>query len=292
MTDPMATGAWVRIPKGLARNWWPGGAAVGAEDDIHLFGGDRVAILGPSGSGKTTLLRILGLMDRPTLGTIDYRLPDCAPVSWNRDTSNRRAEPLRRTFGFVFQDARLLHYLSVLDNILVLPRLRGVTRPELTGYRDKALESMAMLRLGAPNPDHAGAHTHDLPLADSFPTRLSGGELRRVALLRALLADPRVLFADEPTSDVDRETSELVMREITRWADQHGQERILLFVTHSPSEALSYADRWLVLSPVAGESSRYRLQEEMRGFVQGLAKRDMERIASALQSAPSCGSPS
>lgn len=247
----MAGGAWIRIPGGLTRRW-PGGVAISVAEDIDLSGGDRVAILGPSGSGKTTLLRLLGLLDRHTLGTIGYRLPDCPPVSWHRNTPGRRARPLRDAFGFVFQDARLLPYLTVLENILALPRLRGAGRVELAGRRMEILEAMAAARLGAslPMPSAKGrglfsrrVSSLQNPLADAFPAALSGGERRRVALLRALSADPGLLLADEPTSGVDRETGEIVMGTLMQWAKGQRKPRLLLFVTHSAREALSHADR-------------------------------------------------
>lgn len=173
---------------------------------LQLPHGSFTVLTGPSGSGKTSLLSLLGLLDRPTSGTLclDGRdLSGCSDYELARQ---------RRRMGFVFQDFALLPRLTVTDNIAYPLVPRGVGR---TKRRQIAGHWLARLRL---------AHQ-----ADSFPHELSGGECQRVALARALAGDPEIVLADEPTSNLDHESSQEishVLREI------HAAGRTLILATH------------------------------------------------------------
>lgn len=153
---------------------------------LAVAAGESLAITGPSGSGKSTLLSILGALLQPTEGEVRF---DGEPVS--RFSDDERSRLRNRFFGFIFQNPQLIGSLSVLDNVLVPARLarnRGATT--------SALRLLEEFGLG-----HRLAH---------LPHQLSIGQKRRVAMARALLLEPAVVFADEPTNDLDEELAERI----------------------------------------------------------------------------------
>lgn len=177
--------------------------------DLDLQRGDAVAIMGPSGSGKSTLLHILGTLDHPTTGTV--RLEGTNPFALpERDLAHFR----NRHIGFVFQDHHLLPQCSVLENVLI-PTLVGTEDPA----RARSWAGQLLERVGlAQRLDHR-------------PAELSGGEQQRVAVARALVNRPVLLLADEPTGNLDRQTSQAVAQLLL---DLHREERtMLIVVTHS-----------------------------------------------------------
>ena len=180
--------------------------------------GERVAILGPSGSGKSTLLNLVSGIDLPDSGTVRVGGTDIGTLA-ERDRTLFRRERV----GFVFQFFNLMPTLTVLENLL-LPL-------ELTGSADgeaRARELLDAVGLG----DRAGA----------FPDRLSGGEQQRVAIARALIHGPDLLLADEPTGNLDEDTSEIVVRLLDELVRDAGTT--LIVVTHS-RELASRMDRVL-----------------------------------------------
>jgi putative ABC transport system ATP-binding protein len=180
--------------------------------------GERVAILGPSGSGKSTLLNLVSGIDLPDSGTVRVGGTDIGTLA-ERDRTLFRRERV----GFVFQFFNLMPTLTVLENLL-LPL-------ELTGSADgeaRARELLDAVGLG----DRAGA----------FPDRLSGGEQQRVAIARALIHEPDLLLADEPTGNLDEDTSEIVVRLLDELVRESGTT--LVVVTHS-RELASRMDRVL-----------------------------------------------
>ncbi|MBN1823983.1 MAG: ABC transporter ATP-binding protein [Endomicrobiales bacterium] len=174
--------------------------------DLSVKTGESIAIIGPSGAGKSTLLHILGLMDRPDGGTLTIDGNDMS-IFKEKDHSDMRNQKL----GFIFQFHYLLPEFSVWENI-ILPaweKREGRTR--------KAKELLGELGLESRT-------TH-------FPSELSGGEQQRVALARALINEPQVLFADEPTGNLDRETGEIVENIMFK---ECARRRIgLMLVTHN-----------------------------------------------------------
>ena len=162
--------------------------------DLVVEEGDFVSIRGKSGVGKTTLLKIMGLLEVPDRGEV--RL-------FGRDVNglgdDEKSEIRLRYIGFVFQFFNLIPSLTVLENVELPLALAGVGRRE---RRRRALELLERFGLTA--------------LAHRFPDTLSGGERQRVAIIRALVNDPRVILADEPTSSLDDENSELVVTLLTR----------------------------------------------------------------------------
>ena len=182
-------------------------------DDIHfeIHAGDSVAIIGPSGSGKTTLLGLCAGLDRPTEGSI---LLNGIPLeSLDED---QRARVRNQHVGFVFQNFQLLPTLTALENVMVPMELQGVKN-----IRSHALELLG--KVGLSNRQ------------DHYPVQLSGGEQQRVSIARAFSNRPRILFADEPTGNLDAENSELIERLLFDLNREAGTT--LVVVTHNPELA-------------------------------------------------------
>jgi putative ABC transport system ATP-binding protein len=181
------------------------------EVDLSIAAGEAVAIVGPSGSGKSTLLGLLAGLDRPTAGQV--RVEGVALDGLDEDQLAR----LRRDrLGFVFQNFQLLGNLTARENVLLTL--------ELAGTRDAAARCDDLLaRVGLGERGH------------HYPAQLSGGEQQRVALARAFAPRPRILLADEPTGNLDGETSASVLQLLFGLREHHGTT--LVIVTHDPDVA-------------------------------------------------------
>ena len=175
--------------------------------NLSVKPGEKVAIIGRSGAGKSTLLNILGGLERPTSGTV--------------------TRP--KNVGFVFQQYHLMPELTVLENVL-LPSMAKAQRPN--GSR-RARAADLLHRVGLKDR------------LDHLPSELSGGEMQRVALCRALVTDPEVVLADEPTGNLDAWTGAGILKILTELAADR-QKFALVMVTHSP-EAAAICDRGLTL---------------------------------------------
>lgn len=184
---------------------------------LDIADGAFVAIMGRSGSGKSTLLNLIAGLERPTRGTVAVAGKDLAAMSDTEATVFRRDE-----IGVVFQFFNLLPTLSVAENIALPARLAGKTDD-----LDARVAGL-VTRVGL---EHRAAFR---------PHRLSGGELQRAAIARALVNNPRLLLADEPTGNLDTAAANRVMEDIRRITDENGVT--VLLVTHSP-EAAAWADR-------------------------------------------------
>jgi ABC-type lipoprotein export system ATPase subunit len=207
--------------RGLVKVYGQGRAAVRVLDglDLDLQAGELVAVRGRSGSGKSTLLNVIGALDRVDAGRIEL----CG-VRLDR-ASERELAPLRRDrIGFVFQSFHLLPELTGLENVLLPTRLNG-RRPS----RERAVELVRQLGLGA--------------AAERLPVVLSGGEQQRLAIARALVNEPQLVLADEPTGNLDAESGRDVLELLRAIADEG---RAVLLVTHE-AEATRRADRVLRL---------------------------------------------
>ena len=178
---------------------------------FSLQPGATCAILGPSGSGKTTLLGLCAGLDQPTNGEV--RIGGVQLGSLDEDG---RARVRNETVGFVFQNFQLIPTLTAVENVMVPLELRG-----RTGVRDEAVELLNRVGLG-----QRLAH---------YPTQLSGGEQQRVALARAFINRPKILFADEPTGNLDAETGRLVIERMFALNADLGTTLVL--VTHDPELA-------------------------------------------------------
>ncbi len=172
-----------------------------------------VALVGASGSGKSTLMNILGCLDRPTSGTYRLRGEDVSRLS-----DDRLSEIRNREIGFVFQSFMLVPQLTILENVEVPLFYAGVPRSR---RRAKAREVLAVVGL-AERTGH-------------LPSQLSGGERQRAAIARALITDPLLLLADEPTGNLDSQTGEEILRIVE---SLHEAGRTILLITHDPKVAL------------------------------------------------------
>ena len=191
-----------------------GGQAVQALKDIHfsIEAGEYVAIMGESGSGKTTLLNILALLDQPTKGLVYLNGQDTTTIKQADVAAFRRNE-----LGFVFQDFNLLDTLSVKDN-MILPLVLSNQPAKQMDSRVKPVANL--LGIG--------------DLLDKFPYELSGGQQQRVAIGRAIITQPSLLLADEPTGALDSKSSAMLLDQFEA-INRQGQT--ILMVTHSTTAA-------------------------------------------------------
>lgn len=196
-TSESATGESSATPAleldAVTKRYESGAETVVALDDVDLRveRGEFVTIMGPSGSGKSTMLNVLGLLDEPTSGTVSIDGQLTGNLSDDRRTTMRK-----ELLGFVFQDFYLLPTLTAVENVS-LPTIFGDGSPR----RGRATDLLERVGLGA--------------RLDHTPTELSGGQQQRVAIARALINEPRILLADEPTGNLDRDTSQQVLNELS-----------------------------------------------------------------------------
>ena len=188
--------------------------------NLSLAGGELTLLMGPSGSGKTTLLSVLGCMLSPTSGSVNIR---------GRAITGLDAEELaqvrRENIGFVFQSYHLFPTLTAAENVRLSLDVRGDRSREARAKANQALATVGL------------AHK-----ADSFPRALSGGEQQRVAVARAIVSDPSVILADEPTAALDSENGQAVMTVLAELAKD--PSRAMFIVTHDP-RIMRFADRIL-----------------------------------------------
>jgi putative ABC transport system ATP-binding protein len=191
-----------------------GGEEIRALDDVCLDiqGGEFLAIIGPSGSGKSTLMHILGCLDSPSKGTINLD-----GVEIQHASRNQLAQIRNRKIGFVFQFFNLLSKLTVLQNVELPMIYSGVGSKE---RHDRAMAALKLVEL-----DHRTKHR---------PSQLSGGQQQRVAIARALVNNPKIVFADEPTGNLDSNTGNAILKLFEKLSDEG---RTIAIVTHDPGIA-------------------------------------------------------
>jgi ABC-type lipoprotein export system ATPase subunit len=210
------------IARGLVKTYGEGRAARRVLDgaDLDVEPGEVVAVLGRSGSGKSTLLHLLGGLDRAEQGTIEVA-GEPVTGAGERALSSLR----RRRIGFVFQFFHLLPELTGEANVLLAGRVRGA-HPEAASRGHELIDRLGLR-----------------PVAGSLPSKLSGGEQQRFAIARALVNDPALVLADEPTGNLDVEAGAEVLRLLRAGATEG---RAVVMVTHEPAAA-GIADRVLTL---------------------------------------------
>lgn len=198
-----------------------GGMSQSVLEDVSfsVFAGEFVAIMGHSGSGKSTLMNILGCLDRPTSGV--YKL-DGTDVS--RKSDNELARIRGREIGFVFQNFNLLMKRTIADNVALPLIYQGVGEKE---RRTRAVQMLKTVQLQG--------------YEDRLPTQISGGMQQRVAIARALINNPKIIFADEPTGNLDSKTSDEIMELFTTL---NNQGITIVLVTHEDDVA-DYAQRMI-----------------------------------------------
>jgi putative ABC transport system ATP-binding protein len=196
-----------------------GNATTIALDDISLNveKGEFVAIMGPSGSGKSTLLNIIGLLDKASEGT--YTLDNKDVSKWH---GNKRAKARRDKIGFIFQNFNLVSRMTVIENVALPLAYRNLTTTKRLNRADEIIDKVG------------------LKLREYYmPHQLSGGQAQKVAIARALVNNPSIIIADEPTGNLDTASS-IVIMELLK--EIHDAENTILMVTHNP-DLTAYASR-------------------------------------------------
>ncbi|MDA0840153.1 MAG: ABC transporter ATP-binding protein [Planctomycetota bacterium] len=196
-------------------------------DNLEIASGQTTAILGYSGSGKSTLLNVLSLLDQTddNGGDITYRDQSYRSIRHNERAQNR----LRgNEYGFVFQDNHLLEHFSAARNVAMGLAIKGVPLSECD-RRAKVF----LAEVGIESK------------AKSLPSELSGGEKQRVAVMRAIAHEPQVVFADEPTGNLDWDTGLAVMERLARWQKESGHT--LIIVSHNIHQVIDFSDRFVML---------------------------------------------
>src|SRR6266853_224947 len=185
-----------------------GSGVIRALDDIsvHVEAGEWLSIMGPSGSGKSTLVNLIGCLDRPSAGEVWRDGQNVAGISSN-ELDRVRAEKI----GFVFQQFHLIPFLTAVENVMLAQYFHSMT--------DEKEASEALRRIGLGDREH------------HLPSQLSGGEQQRVCIARALINDPKIILADEPTGNLDAANEEIVLRLLR---ELHSQGRTIVMVTHDP----------------------------------------------------------
>ncbi len=206
---------------GVTREYVGHAGAVRALSDatFSIVAGEWVAITGPSGSGKSTLVNLIGCLDRPTSGQLKIDNVDVASMSAT-ELDRFRADKI----GFIFQQFHLIPYLSALENVMLAQYFHSMTDE---GEARAALEKVGLGKR-----------------AEHLPSELSGGEQQRVCIARALINNPPILLADEPTGNLDAANQEIVAGLLK---DLHGQGHTIVMVTHDP-EMAGLAQRRIALS--------------------------------------------
>lgn len=200
-----------------------GDAMTLALDEISLSieEGEFIGVMGPSGCGKSTLMNIIGMLDRPTHGEYLFNARSVAKLS-----SNRRAKIRRDSIGFIFQSFNLMPRLTVLENVALPLEYKGVWTSRRIKRATEILE-----RVGLQKREFF------------YPRQLSGGQAQCVAIARALVNNPKIIIADEPTGNLDSASSRLVMELLT---EIHKSGNTVIMVTHNP-ELTRYASRVLYM---------------------------------------------
>lgn len=182
--------------------------------NINIGKGEFVAVMGPSGCGKSTLLNIIGMLDKPTSGTVTI-----AGTSGEGMSDSEMATFRNRTIGFVFQSFHLIQSLNVIDNVEMPLVYSGMGAAE---RRRRAEDVLSMVGMS-----HRMRH---------LPSQLSGGQCQRVAIARAIACNPEIILADEPTGNLDSRMSSEIMQLLLDLNEKHG--RTVVMVTHSEQQAL------------------------------------------------------
>ncbi len=190
--------------------------------DFFVAEGEFLAITGKSGSGKSTLLYQLGLLDRPTSGTIEIAGKEVTKMSDDERTDFRLHE-----LGYIFQDYALLPTLTTVENTMLPLLMQGMSKIEAIKKSEEALNRVGL-----------GDRLSNLP------SQLSGGQQQRVSIARAIAHNPKILFADEPTANLDSETSKNVLK---AFIELHNQGQTIIMVTHERDYA-EMTDRIITLA--------------------------------------------
>lgn len=210
--------------KNLTKKFASGDSELIAVNDVsfRVESGEFVAITGRSGSGKSTLMYQLGLLDQPSDGEVYIDGQNVSELSQEARTKIRLND-----LGYVFQDYALIPELTAFENVLIPLLMQGLSQEEA---RAKAIRSLERIGLG--------------DRLDHLPSQLSGGQQQRVSIARAVAHEPKIIFADEPTANLDSESSMLVLK---NFQELNKEGQTILMVTHEPEYA-KMTDRVIILS--------------------------------------------
>lgn len=212
--------------------------------NFAVMEGEYVAIMGKSGCGKTTLLKMLGFLERPTCGRVFFEETDTGTL-WKDQMADLR----RREIGFVFQDFYLMDSLSVKENIMLPGLMEKRPLEECKENRDRLANRFGI--------------TH---LLNKSPFELSGGERQRVAICRALMNNPKMILADEPTGNLDSKSGQVVMEEFEKINEE--LKKTILMVTHDPKMASSckrvlFLKDGVIMEDLAKKGTKEEFYEEI-----------------------------
>jgi putative ABC transport system ATP-binding protein len=260
----------------VVRQYRAGGQLVRALDGLNLqiYGGEFTAIVGPSGAGKSTLLHLLGALDSPDSGSIRFDGAEIAAMTDDQQSTFRRHK-----VGFIFQFFNLLPTLTAWENVAVPMLLDG---HKLKHVRQDAFQLLRLVGLGN--------------RLEHRPAELSGGQMQRVAVARALMMDPPLILADEPTGNLDSATGAAILELLHNVAHDVGDERAVVMVTHN-LEAAAETDRVVTLhdgavtadvltgeAPSTGRHARRPYAEAVTDVIKDLASElaapDYKRVGS------------
>ena len=207
----------------IAKNYIMGGETIHALKTVSIIinKGEYVAFMGPSGSGKSTLMNLIGCLDTPSSGQYILNNQDVSDL-----TENELAEIRNKEIGFVFQNFHLLARNSALDNVMLPLKYAGIEKADQITRAKAALSEVGL----EDRMDHQ-------------PSELSGGQQQRVAIARALVNDPSILFADEPTGNLDSQTGHDVMQ---LFHNLHDQGQTIILITHE-NEVAAEAQRTIFI---------------------------------------------
>ncbi len=224
------------------------------EVSLEIERGEFIAVMGPSGSGKTTLMNIIGLLDKPTHGIYKLSTKNVARLS-----KIKQAKTRRDNIGFIFQSFNLLPRLTVLENVALPLAYKGMTQTRRLKAASSALE-----QVGLKDREYY------------LPSQLSGGQLQRAAIARALVNGPSIIIADEPTGNLDSTSARVVMELLS---EIHKLGNTVLMVTHNPA-LTRYADRIIYMldgSIVYDEASAVgEIPKRVQNAVNSMRKSDDE----------------
>jgi putative ABC transport system ATP-binding protein len=260
----------------VVRQYRAGGRLVRALDGLNLqiYGGEFTAIVGPSGAGKSTLLHLLGALDSPDSGSIRFDGAEIAAMTDDQQSTFRRYK-----VGFIFQFFNLLPTLTAWENVAIPMLLDG---HKLKHVRQDAIQLLRLVGLGN--------------RLEHRPAELSGGQMQRVAVARALMMDPPLILADEPTGNLDSATGAAILELLHNVAHDVGDERAVVMVTHN-LEAAAETDRVVTLhdgavtadvltgeAPSTGRHARRPYAEAVTDVIKDLASElaalDNKRVGS------------
>ena len=260
----------------VVRQYRAGGQLVSALDGLNLqiYGGEFTAIVGPSGAGKSTLLHLLGALDSPDSGSIRFDGAEIAAMTDDQQSTFRRHK-----VGFIFQFFNLLPTLTAWENVAIPMLLDG---HKLKDVRRDAIQLLRLVGLGN--------------RLEHRPAELSGGQMQRVAVARALMMDPPLILADEPTGNLDSATGAAILELLHDVAHDVGGERAVVMVTHN-LEAAAETDRVVTLhdgavtadvltgeAPSTGRHARRPYAEAVTDVIKDLASElaalDNKRVGS------------